>query len=79
MNTWAAKQNIKDLAVRFLVWLPNWSFALLVRMLVGLTNLCYLAAKEEIRRQRPSKGLSKKHLEMLYEVCASNERAASRG
>jgi len=77
MSTWAIKQDVEDLAVRFLVWLPDWFFVLFVKGIVGLTSLCYLATKEEIRRQRPRNGLSKRHLEMLYEVYANNAKVAS--
>ena len=72
-------QAIQDYFVDFLVWLPDRLFALVVKMLVRLTNLCYLAAEREIEQSKPRKGLSKKHLEMLYEVYASNRDGGMRG
>ncbi len=66
---------MRDYAVRFLIWLPDRLFVLMVRALVFMTNLFYDAAEGEIKRHKSIRGLSKKHKMALYEVFANNEAA----
>jgi len=58
--------------VRFLVWLPDSLFVLMVKALVKITNVFYLAAKEESRRQKAIGGMSVKNMLALCEALENN-------
>lgn len=66
---------MRRFAVRFLIWLPDGLFILMVKILTWITNIFHDAAKLEVASGNTKKGLSKKHLLMLAEIYENGKRA----